>query len=223
MTTSYFAAARGRLAALSMLLLVAWMAAVAVTAAHAQDQGMSVRGRVVGPDGAPVAGQRVVLHRVDAAGGTTVAETETDEEGRFTLAAPATMDTTGVFFVAARYENELYIGDPFRAGEQAAEPTLHVGIPGMSATAMLREAEAQMPFPAGRPATTPSWLLFLVPALGVSGVALYLLVPRRRIAAERTLYIRIAELDERMDTAPEGQRDSLREERTRLIERLRAS
>lgn len=218
MPTPFFAAPHRNLAFLCLLLLF-----VPVASAFAQDQGMSVRGRVIGPDGSPVASQRVVLHRVDAAGGATVAEAETDGEGRFTLTAPATLDTTGVFFVAARYESELYIGDPFRAGEQAAEPTLHVGIPSMSATAMLRETEGGLPLPGGRPATTPSWLLFLIPALGVAGVALYLVVPRQRIAPERALYIRIAEIDERMEAAPEGQRASLRDERIRLIERLRAS
>jgi hypothetical protein len=80
-----------------------------------QAAGDDVRGRVIGPDNAGGQDQRVVLHRVDESGGFTIAEAISGDDGTFELRAGDT-DTTGVYFVAARYDEELYIGPPFRPG-----------------------------------------------------------------------------------------------------------
>jgi hypothetical protein len=79
-----------------------------------------------------------------------------------------------------------------------------------------------MPQPIGRPLTNRNWLLLIIPLVGVVAVALYALVPRSRIPPDRALLIRIAELDERMSSAPDAQRESLLEERSRLATRLRS-
>lgn len=185
-------------------------------------QELTVRGRVIGPDNTPLSAQRVVLHRVDASGGATVAEATSDDAGRYELRVTASADTGAVYFVAARYQEELYIGPPFRPeAEGTMEQILQVGVPGTSAEQLIRGQEGGAQ-PVGRPATSRSWMLLLIPLVGVAAVALYALVPRTRISPDRTLLIRVAELDERLGTATDAQRDAIREERARLMSQLRA-
>ncbi|HUF51694.1 MAG TPA: hypothetical protein VMN60_12785 [Longimicrobiales bacterium] len=201
-----------RLLALAGLLLMP-------AAAHAQE--LTVRGRVLGPDDNPLAAQRVVLHRVDAAGGATIAEDTSAADGTFELRAAASIDTAAVYFLASRFNGELYIGPPFKPEQQSMmEQLIQVGVPGTSADQLMRGEEGGA-IPVGRPATSRSWLLLLIPLLGVAAVALYMLVPRTRISAERTVLMRVAELDERMATATAAQRASLRDERARLLAMLR--
>jgi hypothetical protein len=202
---------------------LAVMIAGLLIAASGHAQELVVRGLVTGPDNAPVAGQRVVLHRVDTTGGATIAETLSDEEGRFELRATAADDTTAVLFVAARYiDEELYIGPPFRAGDATAtDQFIQVGVPEMSASAMMAQDDGMaMPMPR-RTSPTRTWVLIFIPLLGVAGVIVYAVMPRARIPHDRALLIRIAEMDERMDAAPDAQRESMREERERLLAELR--
>lgn len=193
------------------------------TGAAAQVSDGRVPGRVLGPDNAPVAGQAVVLHRVQAAAGGTVTETVTADDGSFTLDVPADSDGEALYFVATRYAGELYIGAPFRAGEQdPAGQTIVVGVPGTSATAMLEGGASSTVQPMGRPVTNRNWLLLVIPLVGVAAVAIYALVPRNRVPADRALLVRIAELDERMSAAPDTSRVTMLEERSRLTQQLRA-
>ena len=194
---------------------------VLVTSASAQE--IAVHGRVLGPDGAPLAMERVVLHRVDRSGGATVAEAPSGADGRFLLNAPASNDTSAVYFVAARYQGELYIGQPFRPAMEGTpeQQVLQVGVPETSASAQLADAAGSPP-PLGRTVTSRNALLLIAPLLIASGAVLYLVVPRRRVAPGRALLIRIAEIDERLPDAPQGQRETMREERTRLLQQLRA-
>ena len=204
------------------LSLVALLWAAIAGDAAAQAAAGAVAGRILGPDNAPLGGQAVVLHRVQEASGATVSQAVTAGDGRFTLALPTSTDTAAIYFVATRYEGELYIGAPFRAGEQnPAGEVIQVGIPGTSATAMLGGG-ATMPQTVGRPLTSRNWLLLVIPLLGVAAVALYALIPRRRLPEDRALLIRIAELDERMSSMTAGERHSLLEERSRLTTQLKA-
>jgi hypothetical protein len=107
------------------------------------------------------------------------------------------------------------------AGADTLEQPLQVGVSATSATEMLSQASAPPPS-AGRPATKTSWLLLLIPLAGVGAIVIYMLVPRTRIAPDRALFIRIAEIDERVDAAPPGQRDALRAQRANLVEQLRS-
>lgn len=205
-------------------LLLAACAFTLATRAAAQDSAGRVPGRILGPDNAPIPGQTVVLHRVQAAAGATVGETVTADDGTFALEVPAASDPEALYFVATRYAGELYIGAPFRAGEQdPAGQTIVVGVPGTSASALLEGgATSMMPQAVGRPVTNRNWLLLVIPLVGVAAVAIYTLVPRSRVPPDRALLIRIAELDERMSTAPDTSRASLLEERSRLRQQLRA-
>jgi hypothetical protein len=203
-----------------VMLLIAILGVLAADTVHAQD--VNVRGRVIGPDAAELGGQRVVLHRVDAAGGATIAEAVSAADGSFELSATVPADTGAVYFVAARYDEELYIGPPFRPSEGATEQVIQVGVPAMSATALMAEGQEPLMPARRRPAESGSWMLLIIPLLGVAGVAAYALMPRNRIPRERTLLIRVAELDERMMTAPAAQKGSLLEERRQLIAQLQA-
>jgi hypothetical protein len=186
-------------------------------------QQLTVRGRVLGPDNNMLAAQRVVLHRVDASGGSTVAEDTSDAEGRFELNVAASTDTSAVYFIASRYEEQLYIGAPFRPGlGESTEQFLQVGVPGTSADQLMR-GEAPPVQGGGRPATSRSWMLLLIPLAGVVAVSLYALLARNRISPERTLLIRVAELDERMATATDAQRETMRDERARMLAQLRGT
>jgi hypothetical protein len=196
------------------------VAAGLLFASGAEAQELVIRGRVVGPDNAGVGGQRVVLHRVDESGGFTIAETQSAEDGAFELRAPMTADTTGVYFVAARHDEELYIGPPFRPGDpMMAEQVIQVGNPAMSATAMMGDGGAG-PMPGQPQDTSRTWLLVLVPLLGVLGVAAYALYPRNAVSGERALLIRVAEIDEEMETATGEDLAELQEERRELMAQL---
>ncbi|HSK19107.1 MAG TPA: carboxypeptidase-like regulatory domain-containing protein [Longimicrobiales bacterium] len=205
------------------ILFAAALACIASGAAG-QEPATTVDGRIIGPDNAPLADQNVVLHRVQRQTGETVAEAVTGEDGRFSLQLPAGSDTSAVYFVATRYAGELYIGAPFRTGiQEPGDQTIQVGVPGTSATALLDGEGGASPMvqPVGRPLTNRNWLLLIIPLVGVAAVAVYALIPRSRIPADRAALIRIAELDERMSRAPDAQRESLLEERSRLTAQLR--
>lgn len=198
------------------------VAAGLLIAGSAQAQELVVRGRVIGPHQEGIAAQRVVLHRVDGSGGATIAEAASDEDGRFELRTSPGTDTTGVYFVAARYDEELYIGPPFRPTDDVvSEQIIQVGVPSMSATSLLTD-DGAAGMPIGRPpASSRAWLLLIIPLLGGAGVMVSLLLSRRGIPEHRALLIRVAELDERMANATAAQRETLHDERLRLMARLR--
>ena len=191
------------------------------TTIHAQQ--LTVRGVVIGPDAKPVADQVVVLHRVSQGGGETVAQDTSSADGRFVLVAPATEDTAAVYFVAGRFADEMYLVPPFRADEGATDQILQVGVPGTSASSLLGSAPGVAPQAVVRPATSRRWLLFAIPLVAVAAVAIFLLLPGRRISEDRAALIRIAELDERMPLATAAQREQLGTERATLIARLRGN
>jgi hypothetical protein len=200
-------------------ILLAAAALLCAPGLHAQE--LVVRGLVLGPDNAPMAEQRVVLHRVDNTGGATVAETMSGADGRFELRAQVADDAESVLFVAARYDGELYIGPPFRPDEAAMEHLIQVGVPELSASALMEgDGGFAMP-PQRRPDQTRTWLLILIPLLGIAGVIVYALVPKGSVPPARERLIRIAELDERMASAPDAQRQTMQEERQRLMAELR--
>src|SRR5690606_30584172 len=180
------------------------------------------RGRVIAADGTPLPGQPVVLHRVQGGSGATIAEAAADATGAFTLSVSEQTDTSAIYFVATRHEEELYIGRAFRSGDpSSAEQVIQVGVPGTSASALLSGGTAA-PQPMGRAVTSRNWLLLVIPLFGVAAVAAYTLLARGRMPKDRALLIRVAELDERMTAAPAAQRDSLLAERDRLMTQLRA-
>lgn len=185
----------------------------------------TVRGRLVDADGQAIRDERVVLHRVAGATGANIAETRSDGEGRFVIPVDSANQPDAVYFLAARWDGELYIGEAFRAPFADTEHVLQVGVPGTSASALIEGtgAATQMPTsPAaggGSPATRTSWLLFAVPVIALLGVALYFLLrTRTAVSPRRALLREVAELD--LQHAGSAT-DEYRAARAELIARLR--
>ncbi|HEU5207955.1 MAG TPA: carboxypeptidase-like regulatory domain-containing protein [Longimicrobiales bacterium] len=191
---------RARFLFAAALLLLAHPAAAQETSG-----AVSLPGRVIGPSGETMAGQVVVLHRVSNMAGATVATDTTDAEGRFVLES---QDTAGAaaatYFVAARYQGELYIGAPFQPPlPDGVQYTVQVGVPGTSASALMGSASE----PAARPTMPGSaepfpyarWLFLVIPLLIVALVAGYMLTRHRTPATRRRLLAQVAELDETHD------------------------
>lgn len=192
---------------------------------HAQ----TLTGRVIGADGKPVKDQAVLLHRVQGNSGATIAQATTEADGRFTIKSDSVSTPDAVFFLATRWEGELYIGEAFRAPFATAEQVLQVGVPGTSASALLgdgtqggpRAPAATMPpgSTGGAPATGSKWLLFAVPAIALLGVAAYFALRSRvAISPRRRLLRQIAELDLEQGSAPDA---AYHVRRAELLEELR--
>jgi hypothetical protein len=194
----------------------AWLALLPLwvfAAPAAAQEPLLLRGRVM-TAGAPVAGQPVTLHRVTGTGGQTLSADTTDADGSFELRMDS-LSGTGVHFVATRYQDQLYVGDTFRA-ELPLQYVVRVG-PG--ATPVNLDA-AQ---PAAPPATDSSSDRdgAIVVLLALAGLgAIILLAARQRRPAGRQLLVEIADLDNRNDVTPLPQYE---QQRAALLQRLRES
>ena|SRR5690349_2723552 len=183
------------------------------TATPLMAQTTPVRGRVVGPDGAPLPGQGVVLHRVDASTGVTVATGVSDSNGSFQLDVPvADASGDGVFFLAARYsDGELYLGDAFRAPfDTAAQHVVRVGVAETSARNLVTGGEPPQEDPA-------AWLLYALPLAAIVGFAGVHAMRTGRIPARRRTLAEIARLDEENAASNDA---AYRARRAELLARL---
>jgi hypothetical protein len=189
-------------------------------------QGPEVRGRIIDADSKPVADQAVLLHRVVGSTGANIAQAQSDSAGRFVIPVDTAGQAGAVYFLAARWRDELYISEPFQPPLTGTERMLQVGVPGTSATAMLQGTTAAMPGssqPAGAgtaPASTPtSWLFFFAPLVVLAGSVLYFVLRNRpNVPERRRLLAQIAELDlQQTDSGSEGYRTR----RAELLARVR--
>lgn len=183
-------------------LLAAAVGGLFFSAASLAAQDVVLVGRVLGPDQNPVAGQDVLLHRVTDAGGARLSQATTDGEGRFTLRAENA--GSGVFFVATRYEGQLYIGPMLRPPfPENSEYVVQVGIPGVGDVASMMNGVGGAAAPtttapaaqSGSPGTRGAGFGVLLVALAI-GTGAYLAVQGTGPSARRRALIRIAELDE---------------------------
>ena len=180
----------------------------APAAAQQGADAVALDGRVIGPEGEPMAAQVVVLHRIAAGTGATVATDTSDTDGSFTFAATGlTPDPDATYFVAVRYQGELYIGSPFRAPLPAGvDYVVQVGVPGTSATSMMGGGSgAQTTMPTGRmPGAEPfpyrAWLFLIIPLLVMALAGGYLLTRRQHPQRRRRTLLEIAALDEAHDS-----------------------
>lgn len=180
----------------------------AVDGAFAQET-VTLPGRVIGPSGETMPGHVVVLHRVANMAGATVATDTTDADGRFVLVSEDSAATPGpapTYFVAARYQGELYIGAPFQPPlPDGIEYTVQVGVPGTSASALMGSntggpATSMPPSGSSEPFPYARWLFLVIPLLIVALVGGYMLTRRRTPETRRRLLAQIAELDETHDS-----------------------
>ena len=210
------------------------LAAVALLAlAHAAAaQAPPLAGQVVDSAGKPIPDQHVTLHRVDQSSGAMVDSAVSDAGGRFTVHLPtmaSAQDTGAVYFVATRWQGQLYIGAPFK---RAAAPTsAYVVTVGVNPVQMgpVGGEGAGGSMPATQPAAPTSsgntgrWFLASILGLVALGAVLYALIggTRERSAVRRrVLLARIAELDERAENVTPHEEARLREQRAELVSQL---
>jgi len=177
----------------------------------------------VDPQGAPMAGLEVLMHRVAGGSGANIARDTTAEDGSFTLTAEGPVQDSAVYFAAARYRNELFVGEfvrpPFDAG---VSYTLVVGGQPFSLDSPLPVAPAAAP---SAPAPSSSWLPLLAPVLALAGVIYAAATRSSRPPRHRRLLIRLAAFDEEAaaansdgDGAPPD--EAAQRERERIMEQL---
>jgi hypothetical protein len=204
---------------LRLLLVAATLLLPAPLLAQAAD-GAVLRGIVLDETGAPSAGVPVALHRITDAGGGLVENATSDEAGRFELRlADEALDA--VYFVAARYREELYIGPTFRPPfPEASDYVVQVGLEEASASALLRGTDVTI-----APPPSP-WRWALLGVLILAFLIGAAVLVRRVVgpAPRRRLLIRIAELDEALaGSDDQAETDARQLERDRLFERLRTA
>lgn len=119
------------------------LAAQSSSASAAAPTTVVLKGHVVDGAGKPVPHLLVTLHRVDAkGGGAAVAHDTTSADGAF----QATLTTDGnqaVYFAAAHYKGQLYIGPPLESPLPPSESyVLTVGTPATSGNALIQALNA---------------------------------------------------------------------------------
>ena len=194
-------------------VITAALALIALVAPVASQNKAVLRGRVLAA-GQPVPNQPVALHRVTNEGeGFTLDNGVTDKEGRFELEIDS-LGLPGVLFAAARYQNQLYIGQTFRS-VPTSEYVLPVG-PGATPIDLDNPPPPDEPVGPDNPAAG-----LAVIAVGVVLMSLIFgFALRQRIPPERRLLVEIAELDNRNATTPLAKYE---EQRAELVRRLRES
>lgn len=204
-----------RLSVSTAIIALGFLAGAAAPAASQSTREVRIEGRAIDPQGQPVADLEILLHRVDAAGGSSLDAATTDSTGAFSVSAESAVDTSAVFFAAARYNDELYIG-PFLRETDGGTPYIlvvggepvNLGAPGGPGI-----------LPPVSPGEGPRrQLLVLLPLTGLLGVAAWALARGVRPDARRRAIMRIAAIDE--DLAEGGADAQLQSERDRLMERL---
>jgi 5-hydroxyisourate hydrolase-like protein (transthyretin family) len=183
-------------------------------------------GLALGPDGQPLPGVPVALHRVGGMGGSSVASATTDEEGRFQFEIQVA--DSAIYFAATRYEGKMYIGPAAQAGADPitnyvlrVEPSAEAGNMASSLSGMTP------PTPVARPASATAgesapWVPWIVLVLALAAAATFLVTaPRSRLRRTRESMVQLARLENRLaDPDFDGDRDAVVARRDALRERL---
>ena len=186
---------------------------------HAQTQ-QTLRGRVADAADDPVPGAVVLLHAITDAGGTELARDTADAAGSFELSAE--FADGPLYFVATRLEGDIFVGEPFRR-PPASEIVLRAGagvepLPLDGATAVADGAAGSVD--AGEDAAHDGWLVAVIAAMLVGGVAWLTHRSRARAPRARELLVEIARLDEARAAAADGADEPYRARRAELRARL---
>jgi hypothetical protein len=97
---------------------------VAVSAQHALAQTIPAEGRVLRPDSTPVAGVRVVLHRVGQVVQGPLDSTRTDMRGRFRFRFRA--DTSAIYLLSARHSDIEYFSPPVHTNPARPDTAIRI-------------------------------------------------------------------------------------------------
>lgn len=199
---------------------------LAAASANAQaTSSVTIAGHAIDPQGQPMAGLEVLLHRVDGSSGSSLGSAVTDSVGAFSITAEAAADTQAIYFAAARVDGELYIGPFVRQPTGTGAPYMLVvgGEPVSLGPAMPGAVPSAVPGalpPVSPGGGTRRQLLVLLPLIGLLGVAGWALTRGTRPPARRRTLTRLAAIDE--DLGQDGSDPELESERARLVERLLA-
>jgi hypothetical protein len=196
-----------------------------------------VRGVALDPQGEPLPGVVVALHRVgDMGAGANVASATTDEDGRFHFQVEE--PDSALYFAAMRYGGSMYIGPPAMAGVQLVddyilmvEPSAEAGAvasalarePGMGGGIMGTAAHAPRPATGGQGGMDMA--LAAVGLLALVAAGLFITTaPRYRRRRTRDTLLEVATLENRLAEGPEPEeREELERRRDQLRSRLAPS
>jgi hypothetical protein len=219
--------------ALRVVPLVALLALLPLAGATAAQE---VRGVALDPQGQPLPGVVVALHRVgDMGAGANVASETTDEAGRFHFRVEE--PDSALYFAAMRYGGSMYIGPPAMAGVQrvddyvlVADPSAEAGAvasalarePGMGAGGMGGAAQAARPAAGGQGTDVA---LAVVGLLALVAAGLFLTTaPRYRRRRTRDTLLEVATVENRLAEGPDpDEREDLERRRDQLRRRLAPS
>lgn len=163
-------------------------------------QGPVLRGQVADPEGLPVAGITVSLHRVNDEGGMEVGKGVSDAAGNFEIEIDPALEG-GVFFAATRFEGTLYMGEPFRSlTDLPAEYRVVVGEGGFAGGPAVQPAPNSAPDPADERRGLGVILIFA--AIGIAAIGLPIIRYRQGPYRARRILVEIAELDEDFSSQP---------------------
>ncbi|HEX7049559.1 MAG TPA: hypothetical protein VF188_05055 [Longimicrobiales bacterium] len=194
------------------LAAAAILCSTTVAAGQSEDV---LRGRVIGPEGLPVAGAAVALHHVSpTAGGAEVGRAIAGPDGSFEVRIPPGTAADGVFFAATRFDGKLYMGVPFRKSD---------GVPSDYVIAVRADAgiAAGPAVPGGAAPRPLPWWVAVPIGLAALWVVARPLLPAGRAYAARSLLLALAELEERSAARAPGGADEDHAERAALRARLR--
>lgn len=202
-------------------------AAFAVALAPGLAAAQQLSGVAQGPEGQPLSGLPVVLHRVGGGGGAFVATDTTTPEGRFQF--PLGEADSAIYFVALRYDGRMYIGPAVEGGGEAVSGYVVRVEPGSEAGAVASALSGQRTTtrPASPAARTESvssdaGAFILVGLLALAaGAAFVMAAPRYRHRTTRDALIELATVENAL-AEPESpdDRDRLLAIRDRLRKQL---
>ncbi len=214
----------------SSLLLLASLLVLATLGTPHASRAQEIQGVAVDARGEALPGVTVALHRVDeAAGGSNVAATTTDDHGRFQFQVEP--PDSALYFAAMRHDGRMYIGSLALPGIErvtgyvlSADPSAEAGA---VASALSRVGAAAAPDQrtgtAGQGAaqlTGQAAALVALLAL-TAGLLLVFTVPRYRRRRTREALIELASLENRLASeADQEDRGELVLRRDQLRDRL---
>lgn len=185
-------------------------------------------GTALGPDGQPLSGTPVILHRVGGAGGAFVDTDTSDADGRFRFTLTA---DSAIHFAALRFDGRIYIGPAAQGGREVTDYVIEVA-PANEAGAVasaLSGSEAAPPAPrAGLPSGASArgapevGALVLLGLLALAAAGIFL-VAAPRYRRRRTLngLIELAAVENELAGAESGEaRNRLEATRDRLRKQL---
>jgi hypothetical protein len=199
------------------VLVVLLLALVLPAAAPAQN---TISGKVLDPQGKPVAAVEVLLHAVEEKSGNQVDRDTTRADGTFTVSA-AKPDANAVYFVAVVWKGELYIGEllkpPF---PKTQDYVVQVGINPVDFKTPSTTASAPVTPQQQESNRTAGLVVVLVALLLIAGIVAFAL--SRRPPLRRRWLLELARVEDEVARNPQPGA-ALQKRRAELRARLRST